>query len=214
MESEQTPAAPEPVELTNTGISSGRVTIKEIWQIIAHLKRTIEEYITLIHATQTELRERKRQPERAPNSVEKLKEGIVALRAKRRPDTATMAANINEKDVLRASERAVWNSAVNIRLETFCARRQPQRTHRNIREQTPNSTTKHHEIEDGDGSTHQRPSKPETRGAPDPDPSITAYRTYVNHSVWRRYQPRVESDLVRFRSLIYVNLNLSTSSHW
>ncbi|OQD63307.1 hypothetical protein PENANT_c468G10410, partial [Penicillium antarcticum] len=45
------------------------------------------------------------------------------------------------------------------------------------------------------------------------EPSITAYRTHVNHSAWRLYQPTVESDLVRFRSLIYVNRKLSTSSH-
>ena len=57
MESEQTHAAPEPVELTNTGTSTGRVTNREIWQIIVHLQRTIEEQTTLIHATRTELRE-------------------------------------------------------------------------------------------------------------------------------------------------------------
>ena len=45
------------------------------------------------------------------------------------------------------------------------------------------------------------------------EPSITAYRTHVNHSAWRLYQPTVESDSVRYRSLIYVNRKLSTSSH-
>lgn len=45
------------------------------------------------------------------------------------------------------------------------------------------------------------------------EPSITAHRTHVNHSAWRIYQPTVESDSVRFRSLIYVNRKLSTSSH-
>ncbi|KAJ5593518.1 hypothetical protein N7537_010422 [Penicillium hordei] len=45
------------------------------------------------------------------------------------------------------------------------------------------------------------------------EPSITAYRTHVNHSAWRLYQPTVESDSARFRSLIYVNRKLSTSSH-
>lgn len=44
-------------------------------------------------------------------------------------------------------------------------------------------------------------------------PSITAYRTHVNHSAWRLYQPTAESDSVWFRSLIYVNRKLSTSSH-
>lgn len=45
------------------------------------------------------------------------------------------------------------------------------------------------------------------------EPSITAYRTHVNHSAWRLYQPTVGSDSVRFRSLIYVNRKLSPSSH-
>jgi ribonuclease HI len=45
------------------------------------------------------------------------------------------------------------------------------------------------------------------------EPSITSYRTHVNHSAWRLYQPTVESDEVRFRSLTYVNRKLSTSSH-
>jgi hypothetical protein len=35
----------------------------------------------------------------------------------------------------------------------------------------------------------------------------------VNHSVWRLYRPTVESDSARFRSLIYVNRKLSTSSY-
>ncbi|KAI2700824.1 hypothetical protein CBS147333_9726 [Penicillium roqueforti] len=45
------------------------------------------------------------------------------------------------------------------------------------------------------------------------EPSTTAYRTHVNHSAWRLYQPTVESDSVRYRSLIYINRKLSTSSH-
>ncbi|KAJ5666541.1 uncharacterized protein N7477_008989 [Penicillium maclennaniae] len=45
------------------------------------------------------------------------------------------------------------------------------------------------------------------------EPSVTTYRTYVNHSVWRLYRLTVEADTVRFRSLIYMNRNLSTSSH-
>jgi ribonuclease HI len=45
------------------------------------------------------------------------------------------------------------------------------------------------------------------------EPSITTYRTHVNHSAWRLYRPTIETDAVRFRSLIYVNRKLSTSSH-
>ena len=45
------------------------------------------------------------------------------------------------------------------------------------------------------------------------EPSITAFQTQVNHSAWRLYRPTVESDSIRFRSLIYVNRRLSTSSH-
>lgn len=45
------------------------------------------------------------------------------------------------------------------------------------------------------------------------EPSITTCRTHVNHSAWRLYRPTVESEVVRFRSLIYVNRGVSTSSH-
>jgi ribonuclease HI len=45
------------------------------------------------------------------------------------------------------------------------------------------------------------------------EPSITSYQTHVNHSAWRLYRPSVDTDAVRFRSLLYVNRNLSTSSH-
>lgn len=45
------------------------------------------------------------------------------------------------------------------------------------------------------------------------EPSITSYRTHVSHSSWRLYRPTTETDKTRFRSLIYVNRNLSTSSH-
>lgn len=79
-----------------------------------------------------------------------------------------MAANTSEKDALRASERAAWNAAGNIRLETCCVRRQLRHPHHNVREQPSNSTTKDYEIEGGHGSSHQRPSKPETRRAPYP----------------------------------------------
>ncbi|KAI3113533.1 hypothetical protein CBS147330_9862 [Penicillium roqueforti] len=45
------------------------------------------------------------------------------------------------------------------------------------------------------------------------EPSITTYRTRVNHSAWRLYQPTVETDATRFRSLIYVNRRVPTASH-
>lgn len=45
------------------------------------------------------------------------------------------------------------------------------------------------------------------------EPSVTAYRTHVNHSAWRLYRPTVEGDTARFRSLVYVNRRVSTSSH-
>ncbi|KAK9847032.1 Endonuclease/exonuclease/phosphatase [Penicillium brevicompactum] len=45
------------------------------------------------------------------------------------------------------------------------------------------------------------------------EPSITTYRTHVNHSSWRLYHPTTETDAAQFRSLIYVNHNLSTSAH-
>lgn len=45
------------------------------------------------------------------------------------------------------------------------------------------------------------------------EPSITAYRTHVNHSAWRLYQPTYEDGAVRKRSLLYVNKRISTSSH-
>jgi hypothetical protein len=72
VESEQTHANPEPVELTNTGTSTGRVTTREIWQIIVHLQRTIEEQTTLIHATRTELREVKDNQNELQTQNEKL----------------------------------------------------------------------------------------------------------------------------------------------
>jgi hypothetical protein len=45
------------------------------------------------------------------------------------------------------------------------------------------------------------------------EPSITTYRTRVNHSAWRLYQPTVETDATRFRSLVYVNRRMPTASH-
>ena len=45
------------------------------------------------------------------------------------------------------------------------------------------------------------------------EPSITTYRTHVNHSAWRLYRPTTQTDVVRFRSLIYVNRRISISSY-
>lgn len=45
------------------------------------------------------------------------------------------------------------------------------------------------------------------------EPSITTYRTHVNHSAWRLYRPTTKTDATRFRNLIYVNRRISTSSH-
>jgi hypothetical protein len=45
------------------------------------------------------------------------------------------------------------------------------------------------------------------------EPSITTYRTHVNHSAWRLYRPTTDTDTTRFRSLAYVNRRLTTSSH-
>lgn len=45
------------------------------------------------------------------------------------------------------------------------------------------------------------------------EPSITTYRTHVNHSAWRLHRPTTQLDAGRFRSLIYVNRRISTSSH-
>jgi len=44
------------------------------------------------------------------------------------------------------------------------------------------------------------------------EPSITTYRTHVQHSAWRLYQPTYEEE-ERKRSLLYVNKRISTSSH-
>ncbi|KAI2736044.1 hypothetical protein DTO013E5_9199 [Penicillium roqueforti] len=43
------------------------------------------------------------------------------------------------------------------------------------------------------------------------EPSITTYRTHVNHSAWRLYRPTTQTDAVRFRSLIYVNRRISSA---
>lgn len=45
------------------------------------------------------------------------------------------------------------------------------------------------------------------------EPSITTYRTHVNHSAWRLHRPTAQLDPGRFRSLIYVNRRISTLSH-
>ncbi|KAI3054121.1 hypothetical protein CBS147353_11471 [Aspergillus niger] len=45
------------------------------------------------------------------------------------------------------------------------------------------------------------------------EPPISAYLSYVNHSAWRLYRPTYTEEATRFRSLLYVNKRLSTSSH-
>ena len=47
------------------------------------------------------------------------------------------------------------------------------------------------------------------------EPSITTYHTYVDHSTWRLYRPTYSNTdkTTQFRSLLYMNRRLSTSSH-
>jgi hypothetical protein len=45
------------------------------------------------------------------------------------------------------------------------------------------------------------------------EPPVTVYRTHVNHSAWRLYQPTYPDDSARFHSLLYINRRISTSSH-
>lgn len=45
------------------------------------------------------------------------------------------------------------------------------------------------------------------------EPPVTAYRTHVNHSAWRLYRLTYADELARFRSLLYINRRISTSSH-
>ncbi|EED16645.1 conserved hypothetical protein [Talaromyces stipitatus ATCC 10500] len=47
------------------------------------------------------------------------------------------------------------------------------------------------------------------------EPSVTTYRTHVNHSAWRLYQPTYlnTNESTRYRSLIYVNKRILTSSY-
>jgi ankyrin repeat protein len=44
------------------------------------------------------------------------------------------------------------------------------------------------------------------------EPPVTAYRTHVNHSAWRLYRPTHADESARFRSLLYINRRISTSS--
>ncbi|KAI3033203.1 hypothetical protein CBS76997_11321 [Aspergillus niger] len=44
------------------------------------------------------------------------------------------------------------------------------------------------------------------------EPPKTAYHTHVNHSAWRLYRP-THPEIPRFRSSLYVNRRISTSSH-
>src|SRR2546421_204824 len=45
------------------------------------------------------------------------------------------------------------------------------------------------------------------------EPSVTAYRTHVNHRFWQLYRPTYADEEVRKRSLLYVNKRIPTSGH-
>lgn len=45
------------------------------------------------------------------------------------------------------------------------------------------------------------------------EPPMTAYRTHVNHNAWRLYRPTYSNESPRYRSLLYVNKRIATSSH-
>lgn len=45
------------------------------------------------------------------------------------------------------------------------------------------------------------------------EPSVSTFRTFVNHSAWRLYQPTFEAEGAPKRSLLYINKRISTSSH-
>jgi hypothetical protein len=45
------------------------------------------------------------------------------------------------------------------------------------------------------------------------EPPTTVYRTNVNHSAWKLYRPTYSDESPRYRSLLYVNKRISTSSH-
>ncbi|KAJ5513135.1 hypothetical protein N7463_002687 [Penicillium fimorum] len=347
VESEQTHAAPEPVELTNTGTGTGRVTTREIWQIIVRLQHTIEEQTTLIHATRSELREVKDNQNELQTQNEKLQEEILALRSQncvristQRSVTEALGAENNGN----AFGRYLPTPAANTHIRTallktpstqdaqvagigttktgYVIRFKNQTSAEMARNNTewltelgndtrlvkPRFGVAVHHIPTFGLDLKNRKTEAIEKIANENDltdrgfriediawlkkrdkelgtfasmgiwfdsleaaewmlnngllidqrhgtfiamlennlrilqlntmksragmealindhqsqkldvlliqePSITAYRTHVNHSAWRLYQPTVESDSVRFRSLIYVNRKLSTSSH-
>jgi len=45
------------------------------------------------------------------------------------------------------------------------------------------------------------------------EPSVTAYRTHVNHRLWQLYQPIYTEEEIRMRSHLYVHKRISTSAH-
>lgn len=79
-EDDQTHAVPASTEPTNASTSSGRVTTKEIRQIIEHLRHTIDEQTTLIQATRTELKQVKHNQNELQAQNKKLLEEVQALR--------------------------------------------------------------------------------------------------------------------------------------
>ncbi|KAJ5346168.1 hypothetical protein N7452_004172 [Penicillium brevicompactum] len=102
-------------------------------------------------------------------------------------------ANMNGNDALRASERGASTAAENTQQET---------DNLNIMKSGPRmeALINDHQSQNLDVLLIQ-------------EPSITTYRTHVNHSSWRLYRPTTDTDTARFRSLIYVNRRVSTSSH-
>ncbi|KAJ5215273.1 zinc knuckle domain protein [Penicillium cinerascens] len=71
---------PAPAEPTNAGTSSGRVTTKEIRQVIELLRHTIDEQTTLIQATRIELKQVKNNQDELQTQNEKLHGEVQALR--------------------------------------------------------------------------------------------------------------------------------------
>lgn len=126
---------------------------------------------------------------------------------------ATAAANIYEQDAHQASEHAAWSAVVNTRRGIDCVRlllvHPPRNVEKNLRVLQLNTMKSRAEME---ALINNHPSL-DLDVLLIQEPSMTAFRTHLNHSAWRLYRPTMENDEARFRSLIYVNRRLSTSSH-
>jgi chromosome segregation ATPase len=79
-EDDQTNTNPPITEPTNAGATSGRVTTKEIRQIIEQLQHTINKQTVLIQATRNELREVKDNQNELQAQNKRLQEEVQALR--------------------------------------------------------------------------------------------------------------------------------------